>query len=43
MWEFYLISGEVGFRYGKQMVFQMKLAKATHGLPITRDNIRDSL
>jgi cyclopropane-fatty-acyl-phospholipid synthase len=37
MWEFYLISCEAGFRYGKQMVFQMQLAKAADTLPITRD------
>lgn len=39
MWEFYLIGSEMGFRYGKQMVFQMQLAKSLHGLPITRDYI----
>ena len=43
MWEFYLISCEVGFRYGKQMVFQMQLAKAADALPITRDYMGDSL
>ncbi|WP_293374179.1 cyclopropane-fatty-acyl-phospholipid synthase family protein [Nevskia sp.] len=37
MWEFYLIAGEIGFRYGKQMVIQMQLAKAGDALPITRD------
>jgi cyclopropane-fatty-acyl-phospholipid synthase len=39
MWEFYLIATEVGFRYGKQMVFQMQLAKQQYGLPATRDYI----
>ncbi len=37
MWEFYLIAGEIGFRYGKQMVIQMQLAKSIDTLPITRD------
>ena len=37
MWEFYLIAGEIGFRYGKQMVIQMQLTKANDTLPITRD------
>lgn len=37
MWEFYLLSSEIGFRYGGQMVFQMQLAKALETLPITRD------
>ena len=39
MWEFYLIATEVGFRYGKQMVFQVQLTKQQYGLPITRDYI----
>ena len=42
MWEFYLISCEMGFRYGKQMVFQMQMTKSLHGLPITRDYIADA-
>jgi len=37
MWEFYLIAGEIGFRYGKQMVIQMQVSKANNALPITRD------
>lgn len=37
MWEFYLIAGEIGFRYGKQMVIQMQLTKALDTLPVTRD------
>ena len=37
MWEFYLIAGEIGFRYGKQMVIQMQLTKAIDTLPGTRD------
>ena len=39
MWEFYLIATEVGFRYGKHMVFQMQLAKRQKVLPVTRDYI----
>ena len=39
MWEFYLIAADVGFRYGKQMVFQIQLAKTMNALPITRDYI----
>jgi cyclopropane-fatty-acyl-phospholipid synthase len=39
MWEFYLIACDVGFRYGKQMVFQIQLAKTMNALPITRDYI----
>jgi cyclopropane-fatty-acyl-phospholipid synthase len=37
MWEFYLLAAEMGFRYGKQMVFQLQLAKSVDALPITRD------
>ncbi len=37
MWEFYLITTEYAFRYGKHMVFQMQLTKSVDGLPLTRD------
>ncbi len=37
MWEFYLNAIEVGFRYGKQMVFQMQLSKSIDTLPLCRD------
>jgi cyclopropane-fatty-acyl-phospholipid synthase len=37
MWEFYLASAEMGFRYGAHMVFQIQLAKRVGTLPITRD------
>jgi cyclopropane-fatty-acyl-phospholipid synthase len=37
MWEFYLIAGEIGFRYGKQMVIQMQLARSGDAVPLTRD------
>jgi cyclopropane-fatty-acyl-phospholipid synthase len=39
MWEFYLASAEMGFRYGDQMVFQLQLVKRFDALPITRDYI----
>ncbi|HHL42888.1 MAG TPA: SAM-dependent methyltransferase, partial [Hellea balneolensis] len=37
MWEFYLIVSELSFRYSKNMVFQMQMAKTVNALPITRD------
>ncbi len=37
MWEFYLISAEIAFRYGKHMVFQMQLTKDADVLPLMRD------
>ena len=37
MWEFYLASAEMGFRYGGHMVFQIQLAKRNDSLPLTRD------
>ena len=37
MWEFYLNAAEVGFRYGKQMVFQMQISKRIDTLPLRRD------
>ena len=42
MWEFYLIAAEMGFRYGKQMVFQLQLAKSLDALPITRDYMAEA-
>ncbi|MGH8523413.1 MAG: class I SAM-dependent methyltransferase, partial [Gammaproteobacteria bacterium] len=39
MWEFYLIAGEMGFRYGKQMVIQMQLSRDGDAVPLTRDYI----
>jgi len=39
MWEFYLISCEMMFRTGSQMVFQMQLAHRRDALPLTRDYI----
>jgi len=42
MWEFYLIASEMGFRYGRQMVFQLQLAKTVDSLPITRDYMAEA-
>ena len=39
MWEYYLAAGELAFRYGGHMVFQLQLAKRVDALPITRDYI----
>jgi len=39
MWEFYLISAEMMFRTGSQLVFQMQLARKRDAVPIVRDYI----
>jgi cyclopropane-fatty-acyl-phospholipid synthase len=39
MWEYYLQSCEVGFRYSGLTVFQLQIAKRIETLPITRDYI----
>jgi cyclopropane-fatty-acyl-phospholipid synthase len=39
MWEFYLITSELSFRYQAQMVFQIQLAKQVDTVPITRNYI----
>ena len=41
MWEFYLISAELMFRTGSQLVFQMQLARRRDAAPIVRDYITD--
>jgi cyclopropane-fatty-acyl-phospholipid synthase len=41
MWEFYLISAEMMFRTGSQLVFQMQLARKRDAVPIARDYISD--
>jgi cyclopropane-fatty-acyl-phospholipid synthase len=41
MWEFYLVSAEMMFRTGSQMVFQMQLARKRDAVPIARDYIGD--
>jgi cyclopropane-fatty-acyl-phospholipid synthase len=42
MWEFYLASAELAFRYGAQMNFQMQLAKRVSAVPVTRDYMLDA-
>jgi cyclopropane-fatty-acyl-phospholipid synthase len=39
MWEYYMASAEMGFRYGDQVVFQLQIVKRFDALPITRDYI----
>ena len=41
MWEFYLISCELGFRYMNLMVFQLQLTKRLDAVPLTRDYMVD--
>lgn len=36
MWEFYLVSCEIGFRFRSMMVFQLQLAKRPDAVPATR-------
>jgi len=42
MWEFYLISAEMMFRTGSQLVFHMQLARRRDAAPIVRDYITDT-
>ena len=39
MWEFYLISAEMMFRTGSQLVFHMQLARRRDAAPIVRDYV----
>ena len=39
MWEFFLATSEMGFRYDNLMVFQMQLCKRVDAVPLTRDYI----
>ena len=41
MWEFYLVSCEVGFRYRGMVVYQLQLTKNLNAAPLTRDYILD--
>jgi cyclopropane-fatty-acyl-phospholipid synthase len=41
MWEFYLISAEMMFRTGSQLVFHMQLAHQRDAVPIVRDYVTD--
>ncbi len=42
MWELYLASAEMSFRYARNVVFQFQLAKRIDAVPITRDYMLDS-
>ena len=39
MWEFYLASCEMAFKWGDQVVFQFQLSKKLGSVPNTRDYI----
>ena len=39
MWEFYLVSAEMMFRTGSQLVFQMQLAHRRDAAPVVRDYV----
>ena len=41
MWEFYLLSAEMMFSTGSQLVFQMQLGRKRDAVPIVRDYITD--
>ena len=41
MWEYYLNSAEIMFRYGVQQVFQIQLSPTRDAVPLTRDYIID--
>jgi cyclopropane-fatty-acyl-phospholipid synthase len=41
MWEFYLVSAEMMFRTGSQMVFQMQIARQRDAAPIVRDYVTE--
>jgi cyclopropane-fatty-acyl-phospholipid synthase len=41
MWEFYLVSAEMMFLTGSQLVFQMQLARKRDAVPIVRDYVTD--
>jgi cyclopropane-fatty-acyl-phospholipid synthase len=42
MWEFYLLSAEMMFLTGSQLVFQMQLARKRDAVPIVRDYVTDA-
>ena len=42
MWEFYLASAELAFRYGNHMNFQLQLTRSRDATPITRDYMFDA-
>jgi cyclopropane-fatty-acyl-phospholipid synthase len=42
MWEFYLTSCEIGFRYLGNMVFQIQLTRNIDAVPTTRDYMTET-
>ncbi len=42
MWRFYLIASELSFRLGRQVVFQLQLARQQDAVPLTRDYLYPS-
>ena len=42
MWEFYLLSAEMMFLTGSQLVFQMQIARKRDAVPVVRDYITDA-
>jgi len=42
MFEFYLSSCELSFRYGRLAIFQIQLAHQQTAVPLTRDYIAES-
>jgi cyclopropane-fatty-acyl-phospholipid synthase len=42
MWELYLASAEMSFRYARNVVFQFQLAKRLDAVPLTRDYMLES-
>ena len=41
MWEFYLVSAEMDFRYLSTMIFHIQLSKDANAVPIVRDYMVD--
>ena len=41
MWEFYLASSEMSFRFNGFMNFQLQLSRSLHAVPLTRDYMAD--
>jgi cyclopropane-fatty-acyl-phospholipid synthase len=42
MWEFYLAASEISFRYMKNTVFQIQIAKRQEAVPLTRDYLTEA-
>jgi cyclopropane-fatty-acyl-phospholipid synthase len=41
MWEFYLISVELGFLHGSNMIYQILISEKRDDVPVLRDFITD--